>query len=226
MQWEVNVQGKPAGPFSSTRLKQLAGEGRLVPSDFVRPLGDRRWRRAAEVEGLFARVVTPQPAPAIPVATAIVMPPPQHAPPPPPEAPRKPYSPQRIGLVAASFLGAVGTFMPWIHVGALSINGTRGDGWVTFVFFATVVVSAVVGELHKPLGLVATFFALLGGGTAFAVAIEKITTFERATGKARADLAGNPFGLLITEAASIGNGLYLIAMAGAAVVGVALFFRR
>lgn len=230
MQWEVNVQGKAAGPVSSTRLKQLADAGRVVPGDYVRAVGDREWKRAAEIDGLFGRIVrTPQAPPAIPIAVPIVMPPP--APQAAASAPAKNQTtfavrPQRIALVITSLIGAAGTFLPWAHIGALSINGTQGDGWITFVFFALVIVASLSGRLQQPLGWIATVFAVLGGAAAFCVAIEKINAFERMTAKAREDLAGNAFGLLITQTTTVGNGLHLIAIAGVTSVGIALFFRR
>ena len=145
---------------------------------------------------------------------------------PPKKQPRTSWSVQRIALVLTALVGIAGTFLPWVYVGALSFNGTQGDGWFTVVFFALVIVASIAGQLHRPLGLIATVFALLGGAAALCTAIEKIDTFEKMTAQAQKDLVGNAFGRMLTQATSVGSGVYLIAIAGATTVLVALFFRR
>lgn len=59
---------------------------------------------------------------------------------------------QRTGIAVASALGAVGTFLPWIHVPvAGSVYGTAGDGWLTLIFFLIPLVLSVLGRRAEPL---------------------------------------------------------------------------
>ena len=70
-QWFFSNAGQQQGPVSAEQLKQLAGEGRLLPSDLVWKEGMAQWAEAKNIEGLF-------PPPPLPPA-AIAGPPPMPA---------------------------------------------------------------------------------------------------------------------------------------------------
>jgi antitoxin component YwqK of YwqJK toxin-antitoxin module len=52
-QWQVSRGGKQHGPFTTPKLKQLASEGRIQPSDMLRKDGMQKWVQASAVKGLF-----------------------------------------------------------------------------------------------------------------------------------------------------------------------------
>ena len=70
-QWFFLNAGQQQGPVSAEQLKQLAGEGRLLPSDLVWKEGMAQWAEAKNIKGLF-------PPPPLPPA-AIAGPPPMPA---------------------------------------------------------------------------------------------------------------------------------------------------
>ena len=61
------------GPFSATQLAELAASGNLQSSDMVIQEGDRNWRPAASIEGLFAK--TPPADQTAPAPTSPTSPP-------------------------------------------------------------------------------------------------------------------------------------------------------
>ena len=53
--WYFTRDGKQVqGPFTDTRLKQLAASGHLLPTDRVHRLGMDKAVRARRIKGLFA----------------------------------------------------------------------------------------------------------------------------------------------------------------------------
>jgi uncharacterized protein DUF4339 len=77
--WTINVSGRLYGPFTSERMRSLAGENRLVPHSLVAREGSVDWHEARdepEFSDLFAsRAAQPMngaqanPAPALPGAS-------------------------------------------------------------------------------------------------------------------------------------------------------------
>lgn len=53
-QWMVRVEGKEYGPVDEDDLREWREEGRLIPQNEVRRLGDDRWIPAGEVPEIFA----------------------------------------------------------------------------------------------------------------------------------------------------------------------------
>ncbi|MBL8794538.1 MAG: DUF4339 domain-containing protein [Planctomycetia bacterium] len=66
-QWYYARGGKAFGPYSSAQLRELAGTGKLLPTDQVQRVGATHWVAAAQVKHLFAKPPAPK-APATPVA--------------------------------------------------------------------------------------------------------------------------------------------------------------
>jgi hypothetical protein len=53
--WFVNRNGKQAGPFVSSQLKQLATDGKIRPDDLVRREDQESWHKADSVKGLLIK---------------------------------------------------------------------------------------------------------------------------------------------------------------------------
>lgn len=57
---------------------------------------------------------------------------------------------QRLAVIVAAAVGMVATFLPWAKVSmfgiSISVKGSEGDGWITFVLFAVAGVLAFLGD--------------------------------------------------------------------------------
>ena len=65
-EWIVRVEGKEYGPVESDTLCEWRGEGRLIPANEVRRVGDERWICASELPEVFGEaesVAQPPPLP-------------------------------------------------------------------------------------------------------------------------------------------------------------------
>ncbi len=65
-QWHFTWRGKQGGPVSAARLRQMADDGRLLPTDLVWTKGMATWAPAGSLHGLFRpRPVQPPPPPPV-----------------------------------------------------------------------------------------------------------------------------------------------------------------
>lgn len=62
-EWIVRVEGKEYGPVDTDALRDWRREGRLIPSNELRRVGDERWIRADELVEVFADAEQAQPPP-------------------------------------------------------------------------------------------------------------------------------------------------------------------
>jgi len=60
IEWHYAKNGKQYGPVSSQRLRRLATDGELTPTDFVWKDGMLHWASAGKVAGLFENTSPPQ----------------------------------------------------------------------------------------------------------------------------------------------------------------------
>ncbi|HYJ04724.1 MAG TPA: GYF domain-containing protein [Chthoniobacterales bacterium] len=58
-QWMVRVEGKEYGPVDEDELREWREEGRLIPQNEVRRVGDDRWIPAGDVPEIFAAAEPP-----------------------------------------------------------------------------------------------------------------------------------------------------------------------
>lgn len=133
------------------------------------------------------------------------------------------WNKQRLALLATAAIGMLCTFLPWISVPfAGSINGTKGDGWFTFLFFGISLGLSFVGEKTEAFGgikfWVASAFSLLAGS----IGLYKIIDFN----SKMSNLSDNPFAQAISATVSVEFGLYLLALAGIAYPIVGFFLGR
>jgi hypothetical protein len=127
---------------------------------------------------------------------------------------------QRLAVVVIAAVGMLGTFMPWVNIPIVgSVNGTKGDGWITFFIFAIPLLLNLLSEKTLPLSINITYITIAAGVTAAGFAVWKIIDFNRSMPDVDKD---NPFAKMLSSTVSVGFGLYLIAIAGIAMAGVAI----
>jgi hypothetical protein len=124
----------------------------------------------------------------------------------------------RSKLVIAAAAGGLGTFLPWATLGALiSVDGTKGDGFITLAFFIAAIVAATRGQRARPMTksqrIWSTVFGLVAGGVGLINIVNIKSRFGGHGGR-------------LANAISVGFGLYLVVAAGVAVVAIALFGGR
>jgi hypothetical protein len=131
---------------------------------------------------------------------------------------------QKTGIIIASAAGMVGTFLPWINIPVLGgIRGTDWDGWITFIMFGLALVVAAVGSKERALNVVQLVLAVILGGGAGLFGVWKIIDFKSSIGEVASDNAlGEAMGSII----SVGSGLYLIVLAGIAVIFFAFALKK
>lgn len=130
---------------------------------------------------------------------------------------------QRLAIVVAAGIGMLCTFLPWASIPFIgSINGTRGDGWITLLFFAVpLAIGLLTGQKSEEVDGVKLWasmgFALISG----IIAIYKIVDFN----SKMSNLSDNPFAKAISSTVSVEWGLYLLALTGIALPALAWFLR-
>lgn len=122
---------------------------------------------------------------------------------------RPALSGQQIAIIVCSVIGMVGTFLPWASMGPFSIDGTAGDGWITFVLF---LITMYLGTIELKTRVAVIPVALLASG----IAIWKIMDIQNIKGEFANEAADDPFGVgeLISQSVQVGAGLFVIAGAG------------
>lgn len=114
----------------------------------------------------------------------------------------------RIALLIAALAGMICTFLPWASVPLLgSIYGTRGDGWISFVVCAGALLVSLVGDRASKISTAGLVLSAICGVAAALVGLADLINLNNR-------LADNPFG----DAVSVGPGLYLLIVAGVAIV--------
>jgi hypothetical protein len=103
-QWYFARGKEKFGPFTAAKLKELAAQGRLLPTDMLHKEGMPKWVPASSVKGLFAANSVVKSPPALPTAS-----PPATSPPARQEAKPSTSAPAAPAVVsgAAALLGSV-----------------------------------------------------------------------------------------------------------------------
>ena len=120
---------------------------------------------------------------------------------------------QRLAILIVAGLGALATFMPWVkapYVG--TINGTKGDGWITLVLFAVPLVMSLLNDKTKALKGGLLYGAIIPSVVAGAIGVWKIIDFN----SKMSDIGGGAFAKALGATVSIEFGLYLVVLAGIA----------
>jgi len=123
---------------------------------------------------------------------------------------------QRIVMVIVAALGALGTFLPWVQIPLFgSVNGTGGDGWISFVLFGLIIALCLSGKRENPLGtwmLVPTFLFAVAAVALGVWKIVDVKSVLKGTG------SGGELEGMLGSMFSVGIGLYVIIAAGLAVM--------
>jgi hypothetical protein len=128
---------------------------------------------------------------------------------------RSGFHARRFSLLAASCIGGLGTFLPWVKAPIIgTVAGTQGpDGWISLGLFAVVATLAYRGESRNEMTHGAKLGSAIIGGIAGAIAIWKIVGFNL---KMSDMPSGNPFAEAMAMSSGVCVGLYVIAVAGVA----------
>ena len=124
---------------------------------------------------------------------------------------------QRIAMLICAVAGIIATFMPWFNMPLIgSVNGTQAnnDGWITLALFAVPLLLSMLGNRTKSLEGAMLFIAIAAGLVAAGIAVYRIIDFKNKI----SPLEDNAFGKMLTSTVSVGAGLYLVAVAGLAVL--------
>src|SRR5262245_51919104 len=116
---------------------------------------------------------------------------------------------QRVGVSLSAGAGMLSTFLPWVSLPLVgSIAGTKGDGWFSFGFCVVALLAALGGDRSCAMGAGSALLAMVMGALSAALGVWKIVDLHSAISD------DNPF----ARAASIGPGLYLLVIAGFALI--------
>ena len=194
--WYCRVDAEERGPMREDILQKWIHDGVLGRDDCVRPEDGDQWIRLYDIPERFAGVVQPS---AESVETGFFM---------PPWRSRAP----RLAIMIAAGAGMLGTFLPWVSMPLMgSLSGTAGDGWFTFVGFA-VVMAFAAGKFSQELGIVRRLICALFAAGAGAIGMWKIIDLSQM----RMSHGASEFEQALASSVTIGSGLYLITVAGAA----------
>ena len=114
---------------------------------------------------------------------------------------------QRLAILIVAGLGALATFMPWVKVPIVgTINGTKGDGWITLALFAVPLIISLLNDKTKALKGGLLYGAIIPSLLAGAIGVWKIIEFN----SKMSDIGDNPFAKALGAAFSIEFGLYAL----------------
>ncbi len=215
--------GQTIGPMTGKALRQLAAEGKVAPSDFVKR-EDTEWFRASEVDDLFLHPTTLAPTTAVASPSAAT-----------PSAFRTPGEPaaqhsdpkgatanspflestgRLLGILALCSLGALAlsSFMPWARVLGGGVSGIQGDGKIVLALSIAAIIAGIVAFVRT------CWFAPIAAlcmawGTVAAVWMG-ILLYKTSTVATPNELRGNPFAVMFSAQLGPGLGLYVGLIAG------------
>ena len=132
---------------------------------------------------------------------------------------------QRLYVLIAAAAGMLGTFLPWVSLPFLgSVSGTSAgaDGWISFVFFGVVLAMTLIGKREALLEGWHFMLAIIFGAAGAIFALWKIIDINSVIGGKGQGEMGKAMGKMV----SVGFGLYLIVIAGIAVVVLAFVMQK
>lgn len=204
----LDSSNQARGPFTANELQRLAAAGTITPETLVAREGDTDWRKFSEVT---PEVSLPS-VPPIPLMSNI----------------GGKMHPQRLALIVASIVGAVGAFLPWVHVPIVgSIPGIKGDGRITLALFLLSLVLCLIGDKSTHINGRVRWGTVTPGFIAAVIGLWKIFQFDSAMSdmcSSVSDIKNIPFapdfaqsiGQAVSSATSVGIGLYAVIFAGLA----------
>ncbi len=117
---------------------------------------------------------------------------------------------QRIAILCCAAAGLIATFLPWVHIPIVgAIPGTKGDGWITFALYLPAFILALSGNRSYSLSNKARLGAIIPALIASGIGVIKILDFQASMSGSK-----NAFAKILSKAVSVGEGLYLVIIAG------------
>lgn len=118
---------------------------------------------------------------------------------------------QRLAILIAAGLGVTTTFLPWVKVPIIgTINGTKGDGWITLVLFAIPLIISLLNDKKTKIEGGLLYCAIIPSLVAGGIGIWKIIDFN----SKMSDLGDSPIAQALGSSVSIEFGLYLVVLVG------------
>ncbi len=155
LQWYYSRAGQRQGPVATVKLKELASQGQVAPTDLVWKEGMSQWAEARTVKGLFPAPASSQSAPPIPEApnippipTAVGAELPSFAQPTVAPALWNPFAARAWTLLFSPIFGAFLHARNWKALGEMG-RAKRSMIWV-YAFIGLVVVALFTPEAVSP----------------------------------------------------------------------------
>ena len=201
VEWYYQLNGSQVGPISTEAVIEMLDSAGLAPSM-------RIWREG--MESWAAVETAPEFAAYVPAAGTDAAPPSLPAAEPAAGGLHK----QRIILACIAGLGMLATFLPWVRAPIIgAVDGTAGDGWITFVLFGLTLSLVFTGRRHEILSGGGQVGAAICTALAALLGVWKILDLHAM----KSDAARNgPFAEALAGSVQIGFGLYLVVLAGIA----------
>jgi len=205
MEIHIDRNGERFGPYSLESVNAYLANGTLVPTDLAWQDGMQNWVPLSQIPGIRP------PDGIVPSITSG-------------EIQRKRgFHSQRIAFAITAGIGMLATFLPWAHIPLLgSIEGTAGDGWITLALFIPALALSFKGTKHLPLTFGSRTGAVIPAALALWIGFDKISKFSEIA----KDAGDNPFSKALSSSVKIGSGIYLLIIAGIAIIIIALVFPR
>lgn len=129
---------------------------------------------------------------------------------------------QRLALLIVSAVGMLATFLPWVKAPILGeLDGTRGDGWITFVLYLIPLIICLNGNKKNPVKIPQLYGIIYPGIIAIIIGVWKINDLRSTMSQSNDD---NSFSKILNSSVSIGFGLYLVILAGISLIIVTFIF--
>lgn len=211
-QWFYVSGGEQVGPVSFEVVRDLVRTGHLQASSMVWREGMDRWAQLG---------TTPE---FCDMPTAAMSQPPTVQELPAQRQEGLSLHRQRIAIACAAGMGMIATFLPWVKAPILgTVDGTAGDGWITFGLYAVALIMAFVGDRRELLSGGKRLGAVIPAALASVIGIWKIVDFKARMSDVPKD---SPFAEALAQTVQLGAGLYLVVIAGIALVVLSFVFKN
>ncbi|MDR3241575.1 MAG: hypothetical protein LBT37_05335 [Lactobacillaceae bacterium] len=134
---------------------------------------------------------------------------------------------EKITVLVIAVIGAFMTFMPWAKIGVLlTVNGTDGDGWFTFLVFAVAIAILFIGDKKAELIVWQKNSIIAVGTINFLLAAFEIINIKSKL--AQIEQSKDIFGIgkMMAQAVKIQPALYIIALTALLLVVVVVFKKQ
>ena len=118
---------------------------------------------------------------------------------------------QRFVMLIAAILGALSTFLPWIHVSNIrTIYGFDNVGLYTFFLFLVPIILLLIDDKTTPIRKSILLISIIPPIIAFIIGGQKFLQFNSLT----SSMSNNVFTQSLGNSMTIGIGLYIVIVAG------------